>query len=97
MKNTLFVKDSLEGNTPISLQNMFLLARDIHNHRTRNAINNLVDLPQARTQTYGHYSIKSRCALTWNNLQTLLDKDLLQISHSYARKCIIEHLLSTYI
>ena len=57
LKNVLFVKDSLQGNTPASLQNNFRLTREIHNHGTRNARNNLVDIPQVRTQTYGHFSI----------------------------------------
>ena len=97
LKNTLFVKDSLEGNTPTSLQNIFKLAREMHNHGTRNARNNLIDIPQVRTQTYGHFSIKSRCATIWNTLQNTLDKDLMQISHSYARKALIEYFLNTYI
>ena len=97
LKNALFVKNSLEENTPVSLQNMFSLARQIHNYGTRNAVNNLVDIPQVRTQTYGYYSIKSQCATTWNTLQTILDKDLLQISHNYARKYIMDHLLSNYM
>ena len=97
LKNVLFVKDSLEENTPISLQNNFRLAREMHNHGTRNARNNLVDIPQVRTQTYGHYSIKSRCANIWNILQNTLEEDLLQISHSQARKCVMEHFLNSYI
>ena len=75
LKNALFVKDSLQGNTPTSLQNNFRLSREMHNHGTRNARNNLVDIPQVRTQTYGHFSIKSRCANIWNVLQNTLEKD----------------------
>ena len=63
----------------------------MHDHGTRNARNNLVDIPQVRTQTYGHFSIKSRCANIWNILQNTLRKDLLQISHSHARKYVMEH------
>ena len=62
LKNALFVKDSLQGNTPDSLQKIFILAGEMHDHGTRNARNNLVDIPQVRTQTYGHFSIKSGCA-----------------------------------
>ena len=62
LKNVLLVKDSLQGNTTASLQNNFRLTREMHNHGTRNARNNLVDIPQVRTQTYGHFSIKSCCA-----------------------------------
>ena len=43
LKNTLLVKDSLEGNTPTPLQNYFTLARNVHEHRTRGAERNLVD------------------------------------------------------
>ena len=46
----------------------------MHDHGTRNARNNLVDIPQVRTQTYGHFSIKSRCANIWNILQNTLRK-----------------------
>ena len=60
LKNTLFVKDSLEGNIPTPLQDYFKLARNIHGHGTRSAGKSLIDIPQVRTQTYGHYSIKSR-------------------------------------
>ena len=88
LKNALFVKDSLQGNTPTSFQNNFRLSREMHNHGTRNARNNLVYIPQVRTQTYGHFSIKSRCANIWN---------VLQISHSHARKCVMEHFLNSYI
>ena len=96
-KNVLFVKDSLQRNTPTSLQNIFTLAKEMHNHGTRNARNNLVNIPQVKTQTYGHFSIKSRCASIWNILQNTLEKDLLEISHSYARKYVMEHFLSNYI
>ena len=97
LKNALFVKDSLQGNTPTSFQHNFRLSREMHNHGTRNARNNLVDIPQVRTQTYGHFSIKSRCANIWNVLQNTLEKDLLQISHSHARMCVMEHFLNSYI
>ena len=40
----------------------------MHNHGTRNARNNLVDIPQVRTQTYGHFSN------IWNILQNTLEK-----------------------
>ena len=56
----------------------------------------LIDIPQVRTQTYGHYSIKSRCASTWNTLQNVLDKDLMQIAYSEAKKCIVQHCLDSY-
>ena len=97
LKNALFAKDSLQRNAPTSLQNNFRLSREMHNHGTRNARNNLVDIPQVRTQTYGHFSIKSRCANIWNVLQNTLEKDLLQISQSHARKCVMEHFLNSYI
>ena len=94
LKNVLFVKDSLQGNTPASLQNNFRLTREMHNHGTRNARNNLVDIPRVRTQTYGYFSIKSCCANIWNILQKTLEKDLIEISYSHARKYAIEYLLS---
>ena len=98
LKNTLFVKDSLEGNIPTPLQDYFKLARNIHGHGTRSAGKSLIDIPQAqvRTQTYGHYSIKSRCASTWNTLQNVLDKDLTQIAYPEAEKCIVQHCLDSY-
>ena len=39
LKNTLFVKDSLQGNAPTSLQHNFRLSREMHHHGTRNARN----------------------------------------------------------
>ena len=96
LKNTLFVKDSLEGNIPTTLQDYFKLAQNIHGHGTRSAGKSLIDIPQARTQTYGHCSIKSRCASTWNTLQNVLDKDLTQIAYSEAKKCIVQHCLDSF-
>ena len=96
LKNTLFVKDSLEGNIPTPLQDYFKLARNIHGHGTRSAGKSLIDIPQVRTQTYGHCSIRSRCASTWNTLQNVLDKDLTQIAYSEVKKCIVQHCLDSY-
>ena len=59
----------------------------MHNHGTRNARYNLVDIPQVRTQTYGHFSTKSHCTNIWNILQNSLEKDLMEISQPCKEVC----------
>ena len=96
LKNTFFVKDTLETTIPTKFHDYFTLARNIHEHGTRNARRNLVDIPQVRAQTYGHFSIKSRCAATGNTMQTVLNKDITQIAYSDTKKCIVQHFLDSY-
>ena len=71
LKNALLVKDCLEGINPTGFHNYFVKAKDLHQHNTRSATKNLVDIPQVKTTYYGHFSIRSQSALNWNHLQKL--------------------------
>ena len=56
-------------NLPASFNNFFIRTQEIHQHNTRGALNNLIDIPQSRTSFYGTHSIKSKSAIAWNTMQ----------------------------
>ena len=44
-----FVKETIDQHGPKSFRNFFTLAQNVHNHHTRGATNNLIDMPQTNT------------------------------------------------
>ena len=93
LKNALLVKDCLEGINPTGFHNYFVKAKDLHQHNTRSATKNLVDIPQVKTTYYGHFSIRSQSALNWNHLQNSLEINLLNVTRNETKKIITKKLL----
>ena len=44
-RNINLVKNSTEKNGPASFNNFFIRTQEIHQHNTRGALNNLIDIP----------------------------------------------------
>ena len=42
---------------------------DLHNHNTRGALKELVNVPSSKTSLYRTYSIPTKTVKDWNNLQ----------------------------
>ena len=50
--------------------------QEIHTHKTRDALNNLTDIPQSRKFFYGRHSIRSKAVIAWNTMQNELGFNL---------------------
>ena len=68
-RNINLVKTSTEKNVPASFNNFFIQTQEIHQHNTRDAFNNLINLSQSRTSFYGTHSLRSKSAISWNTMQ----------------------------
>ena len=68
-RNINLVKNSIENSGPDSFNDFFIQTQEIHHHKTRGALNNLIDIPQSRTSFYGTHSIRSKSAIAWNTMQ----------------------------
>ena len=95
-KNITFVKDCLSKIGPRIFHNKFTLSQQRHQHFTRNAQNNFVNIPQVQTSLYGVNSIKFKSATTWNNLQNTLESDLLNKSYPSCKKLLFDFYLTNY-
>ena len=47
----------------------FIQTQEIHQHNTRCALNNLIDIPRSRTSFYQTYSIRSKLAIASNRIE----------------------------
>ena len=63
------VKNSIEKIGPASFNDFFIQTQEIHQHNTRGALNNLIEIPQSRTSFYGTDSRRSKSAIAWNTIQ----------------------------
>ena len=63
------VKNSIEKCCPVSFDDFFIQTQEIYQHNTRDALNNLIDIPQSRTFFCGTHSIRSKSAIAWNTMQ----------------------------
>ena len=72
LSNFLFVRDSITGNIPKCLQNLFKYSNEVHNHNTRHTSRHSVTLPKSKTLVYGIHSITDQAARAWNSLQISL-------------------------
>jgi len=97
LKNILLVKDSLEKNNPQIFHNYFKKSSDIHNHQTRAALNDLIDIPQVKTDHYGHFSVKSRSSSDWNSMQRKVDIDFSSSTRQEIIKAVKAHFYQSYI
>ena len=68
-QNINLAKNSIEKSGPASFNYFFIQTQEIHQHDTRGALNNLIDIPQSRISFYGTHSIRSKSAISWNTMQ----------------------------
>ena len=71
LQNFLFAYDHFHNTLPPSLQNIFILVENIHEHNTRNSNLKCLSLPSTKTIKYGINSIKYQSISTWNKFINL--------------------------
>ena len=86
--NCLFVRDVLTGSSIPAFQTYFTKSENIHQHNTRHATQNSVALAERNTNLYGIKSIQHQSILIWNQLQTEISHDVLQIQRSKLKEQI---------
>ena len=96
-RNLTFVKDCLKKAGPPVFNDIFSLTQQMHNHRTRGAYKNFVNIQQVQTSFYGINSIKHRSSSLWNSFQNKIDTTLLETSYSVCKKVIFNHYLTSYL
>ena len=64
-----------------------------HSYSTRHATKNWVFLPQPQTDHYGKSSITYQATSTWNDLQSKLDRNMLEESNPKSQNCLSTTLL----
>ena len=94
--NCLFVRDVLTGSSIPPFQTYFTNSENIHQHNTRHATQNSVALAQQNTDLYGIKSIQHKSILIWNQLQTEISHDVLQIQRSKLKEQITNKIFDSY-
>ena len=95
-RNINLVKNSTEKNGPASFNNFFIRTQEIHQHNTRGALNNLIDIPQSRTSFYGMHSIRSKSAIAWNTMQYELGFNFKDYDFKTLKKRFFNGLFASY-
>ena len=90
------VKNSTEKNGSPLFNNFFIRTQEIHQHYTRGALNNLIDIPQSRTSFYGTHSIRSKSAIAWNTMQYKLGFSFKDYNFKTLKKRFFNSLFASY-
>ena len=94
--NCLFVRDVLTGSSIPPFLTYFTKSENIHQHNTTHATQNSVALAQRNTDLYGIKSIQHQSILTWDQLQTEISHDVLQIQRSKLKEQITNKIFDSY-
>ena len=93
----LYVHDSFTSNIPSNLQQNFSYIHTRHNYLTRNNKMKCVNLPVAKTYTYGINSINGQSSRNWNFINITLFNDLkTDIKRNEYKAKIKNHFLQSY-
>ena len=97
LQNCLFMHKFTTHELPKTFNNHFKLLKNRHNHNTRAAESNMINVPLVNTHKYGTLSIKNQCIQDWNNLKRMFPKiNLTNQSYSKTKSLILEKLFSYY-
>ena len=98
LNNFLLIYDYFNKNLPISFNNFFYLASDVHSHGTRTAVSGQLFIPDSESVHYGCNSIKIASILSWNNfIKKFPSVDFFNFSRSKFKKFIVNSFLDNYI
>ena len=81
-KISLFVKDCLSENAPVSFNDKFHLSKLPLNHTTRSSSTYQLKVSNFKTGRYGRKSIVNKFTLDWNNLQKILNQNFQMMKRS---------------
>ena len=91
LQNCLFMYQ-IQHSPKLSASFPTLYVKDKHNHNTRPATHNLLDIPLTKTIMYEKKSMKDHCIRDWNNLK----RDLSDIPDSELSFSKISYLKQKY-
>ena len=98
IQNFLFAHNHYHQLLPTTLNDIFVLAQDSHDHHTRNSYLNCLIPPQVHTINYGIYSIKYQAISCWNTLvKQFFPTDLPKFSACKCKTIISKYYLDSYI
>ena len=83
-------------NIKQTFQTNFTKSENIHQHNTRHATQNSVALAQQNTDLYGIKPVQHQSILIWNQLQTEISHDVLQIQRSKLKEQITNKIFDSY-
>ena len=66
LQNFMYVYQSINGNLPITLNNIFKPTETLHGHNTRGSSHHQLSIPKANTLVYGIKSINYQSIQFWN-------------------------------
>ena len=66
LQNFVYIHDSINGNLPSSLINIFEPTKQLHIYNTRGASHHQISIPKANTLVYGIRSIKYQSIQFWS-------------------------------
>ena len=95
-RNTNLLKNSTEKSSPASFNDLFIQTQEIHQHNTRGALNNLIDIPQSRTSFYQIHSIRSKSGNAWNTMQNELGFSFKDNDFKTLKKIFFNSLFAAY-
>ena len=96
LQNALFAYDHIHNTLPTSLQNIFTLVKNTHEHNTRNSTSQFISLPLINTERYGLNSIKYQSISAWNTFTTKF-YEFNTTSKTQYKQQIKKHIFNHYL
>ena len=98
LQNFLFAYDHYHNTLPVSLQNIFILVKNTHDHSTRTSTHKYLALPMTNTIRYGINSIKYQSISTWNMFVNLnKNTDMSTLSKFQCKSRIKTYFINQYV
>ena len=98
LEKILFVNKSINRQVPPIFYDWFTFSRDLHRYEICWSVNDHLNIPNFRTQKYGHFSIRASTIYSWNSMQNLLMKNL-SLKNSTSKKIkyfLTKHFIENY-
>ena len=97
LQNFMYIYQSINGNLPITLRNIFKPTETLHGHNTRGSSHHQLSIPKANTLVYGIKSINYQSMQFWNFIVNMFPENKLQIEKkNNCKRFITNYLLDNY-
>ena len=97
LQNLLFIHDFFNSKLPECFNGYFTLAREAHDHETRNADHGQIFIPSVEFERYGRKSFKIQSILQWNNIAEKFPfVDFTSIPRTKFTNMLVKHFIGDY-
>ena len=94
----MYIRESINGNLPSSLTDIFEPTNQLHRHNTRGASHYQLSIPKANTLVYGITCINYQSIQFWNFIVNKFpEKKLQEKMKTYCNRLVTNYLLGNYV